>query len=185
MQIGPPPDATDGSYPDAALDALVGEQAPMGPPHGQRPDSANAVWRQAHPSAQRWAAKRNVGAPRSPKASVIAIGLVLIGFGAYLLALFLPSVAPLTAAAHALMAQQAGVDEGAWRFTEQLYTAANINAVLFVLLGIVVFLRGALHRQAPVQGRRKSLDKTSMMLLFCFALIALSFLALVLSASVS
>lgn len=184
--IGPPPDANDHSYPGAALDALINED-PAGVasgPQGPRAESANAVWRQAHPSAQRWAAKRSTVPPRTPRPGIIALGLVLAGFGAYLLALFLPSKAPLTASEAAQIAQQAGVDEGAWRFTEQLLTAATLNAALFVLLGIVVVLRGAMHRQAPGQARRKKMDKTSAMLLFCFALFAISFLALVLSASV-
>lgn len=185
MNIGPPPDATDHSYPMAALDALEHESGGLGAGQGAtRPDSANAVWRQAHPSAQKWAKKRNAGAPRTPRPGIIALGLLLAGLGTYLLALFLPSKAPLTAAEKALMAQQAGVDEKAWRFTEDLLTAANLNAWLFVLLGVVVVLRGALHRQAPGQARRKKKDKTSVMLLFCFAIFALSFLALVLSASV-
>ncbi len=184
MQIGPPPDANDHSYPGAALDSLLSEDAPAGPPSDGRPDSANPVWRQAHPSAQKWAAKRSSTPPRTPRPGIIALGLVLAGFGVYLLALFLPSKAPLTASEVALMAEQAGVDEGAWRFTEQLLTAANINAGLFVLLGVVTLLRGALHRQAPGQARRKKVDKTSLMLLMCFAIFALSFVALVLSASV-
>ncbi len=183
MNIGPPPDANDHSYPNAALDALSSEE-PQEPRAGQRAESANAVWRQAHPSAQRWAAKRSTVPPRTPRPGIIAMGLVLAGFGTYLLTLFLPSKAPLTAAEAALMAQQAGVDEGAWRFSEQLLTAATLNAALFVLLGVVVVLRGAMHRQAPGQARRKKMDKTSLMLLFCFALFAISFLALVLSASV-
>ena len=169
----------------AALDALESEEGPSVPPQsGGRAESVNAVWRQAHPSAQRWAAKRNVGAPRTPRPGIIALGLLLAGLGTYLLALFLPSKAPLTAGEHALIAQQAGVDERAWRFSEELLSAANLNAGLFVLLGVVVVLRGAMHRQAPGQSRRKKMDKTSVMLLFCFALFALSFIALVLSASV-
>ena len=187
MNIGPPPDANDHSYPGAALDALINEE-PMPAQQQAAPqagDSSNAVWRQAHPSAQRWAEKRSSVPPRTPRPGVIALGLVLAGLGAYLLVLFLPSKAPLTAAEAAEIAQQAGVDAGAWRFSEQLLTAATLNAALFVLLGVVVVLRGAMHRQAPGQARRKKIDKTSLMLLFCFALFAVSFLALVLSASVS
>ena len=187
MNIGPPPDANDHSYPGAALDALINEEPMPASPQAapQAGDSSNAVWRQAHPSAQRWAEKRSSVPPRTPRPGVIALGLVLAGLGAYLLVLFLPSKAPLTAAEAAEIAQQAGVDAGAWRFSEQLLTAATLNAALFVLLGVVVVLRGAMHRQAPGQARRKKIDKTSLMLLFCFALFAVSFLALVLSASVS
>ncbi len=162
----------DNSYPDAALDALEKD----GPA-----DRANPVWRQAHPSAQRWAKKRNAAAPRSPRAGVIALGLVLAGFGSYLLALFLPSKAPLTAAISAIAAEQAGVDIGAWRFKEDLFNLANLNAALLVVLGIVVVLRGALHRQSA-QHNKKS--KMSIFLVCCAVILVLSFVGLALFASV-
>lgn len=177
--IGPPPDLNEGSNLGAALDSLDQEN------HRARQDtpSANAVWREAHPSAQRWANKRHGGAVRTPKAGIIAIGLMLAGFGAYLLAIFLPSRQPLTAAKIAEQAEQAGVDSHAWRFSETLIDAANINAALFVLLGVVIVLRGAMYRQQPGGQGRKGMSKPAILLIFCFTLLAVSFGALVMSAS--
>jgi hypothetical protein len=108
---------------------------------------------------------------------------MLAGFGAYLLAIFLPTKQPLTAAKIEELSKQAGVDEHAWHFSEQLIDAANINAALFVLLGVVIVLRGAMYRQQPAGHARKGLSKPAVMLIFCFALLAVSFGALVMSAS--
>ncbi len=162
----------DESYPDAALHALENEVPPDAPA-----DTANPAWRQAHPSTQRWAEKRNARA-RSPQAGGIALGLILAGLGSYLLALFLPSKAPLTAAAIAQMAEQAGVDVSAWRFEEDLFTLANLNAALLVGLGVVVVIRGALHRQSSKE------SKMSVFLVFCTLLLVMSFVGLALFASV-
>ncbi len=175
--IGPPPDLNDGPDLGAALDSL-GEQS-----FREHTPAGDAVWREAHPSAQRWAAKRQGGSVRTPKPGIIALGLMLAGLGAYLLAIFLPSKQPLTAAKIDEISRQAGVDENAWRFSEQLFDAANINAALFVLLGVVIVLRGAMFRQQPAGQVRKGLGKPALLLIFCFALLAVSFAALLLKAS--
>lgn len=174
--IGPPPQMSAGnSYPGNALAAL--EEA------GPNPANPNQVWKQAHPSAQRWAQKRQVEAPRTPKPMMIALGLLLCGVGFYLLSIFLPSKAPLSAAEKLALASQAGVDENAWRFTEQLLLAANLNAGLFVFLGLVVVLRGAFFRALPTAASKKKSGKTSILLIFCFVLLALSFAALFITGS--
>jgi hypothetical protein len=174
--IGPPPDLNEGANLGAALNSLENENGRVATP-------SNAVWRTAHPSAQKWAAKRHGGAHRTPKPGIVALGLLLTGVGIYLLAIFLPSKKPLNAADLEVLSQQAGVDENAWRFSEQLFDVANLNAGLFILLGLVIVLRGAFFRQASGQGRKK-LSKPAIMLMSCFALLAVSFTALVLSASV-
>lgn len=175
--IGPPPDLSEGANLGAALDS---------PPHDDRQNTpaANAVWRTAHPSAQKWAAKRHGGAVRTPKPGIIALGLLLSGFGFYLLTIFLPSKSPLSSAERDALFLHAGIDEHAWRFTEDLFGAANLNAVLFVLLGAVIVVRGAFFRQLPLGQSRTKFGKPAIMLLSCFALLAISFAALVLSASV-
>jgi hypothetical protein len=166
----------EGANLGAALDSLQNE--------GRVDTPSNAVWRTAHPSAQKWAKKRHGGAHRTPKPGIIALGLMLAGLGAYLLAIFLPSKKPLTASEIDIISKQAGVDENAWRFSQDLLDAANLNAGLFVLLGVVVVLRGAFFKQMPSGQGRNKLGKPAIMLLSCFALLAISFVALVLSASV-
>jgi len=116
---------------------------------------------------------------------MIALGLLLIGLGGYLFSIFLPSKAPLSAAEKLALASQAGVDENAWRFNEQLMLAANLNAALFVFLGLVLVLRGALFRQTPGAAGKTKSGKTSILLGFCFVLLALSFGALLLTGSTS
>jgi hypothetical protein len=179
VDYGPPPDAHDASYPMDALEALAREEPQAAPMPGQ----PQTVWRQAHPSAQRWVAKRGGSSVRSPKPGIISLGLLLTGIGVYLLTIFLPSKAPLTAAAHEAMKAQAGVDENAWRFTDQLFTIANLNAGLFVLLGMVIMLRGALHRQLP-PGQPRPKSKMAPALLASFLLLAITFVALIMKASV-
>ncbi len=175
--IGPPPEISPtASYPGNALAALGDEGIP-------NPTNPNQVWKQAHPSAQKWAQKRQQGAPRTPRLSMIAVGLLLSGLGIYLLSIFLPSKVPLSAAEKLALASQAGVDENAWRFTEQLVLAAKLNAGLFVFLGVVVVLRGALFRLSPTAAGRKKSGKTSILLIFCFVLLALSFGALLFTGS--
>ena len=114
---------------------------------------------------------------------MIAVGLLLSGLGFYLFSIFLPSKVPLSAAEKLALASQAGVDENAWRFTEQLALAANLNAGLFVFLGVVVVLRGALFRLSPTAAGKKKSGKTSILLIFCFVLLALSFGALLFTGS--
>ncbi len=173
--IGPPPQLDNASYPNAALSG-AGQSA-------ANPQNPNQVWREAHPSAQRWAQTRTEGAPRTPKPGIIAMGLMLTGIGIYLLFILLPSKAPLTAAGKLAMATQAGLDENAWRFSEKLMLPANLNAGLFIFLGVVIVLRGALFRQPHSAKAKKKSKQTSMMLGFCFVLFALSFAALLLTAS--
>ncbi len=177
--IGPPPDLNEGSSLGPAEGSLDqgNERARQDTP------SANAVWRTAHPSAQKWAAKRHGGAVRTPKPGIIAFGLMLSLFGGYLLAIFLPTKQPLTAAMKEELSKQAGVDEHAWHFSEQLIDAANINAALFILLGVVIVLRGAMYRQLAAGHARKGFSKPALMLTFCFVLLAVSFGALLMSAS--
>lgn len=176
--IGPPPDLNESPNFGSEFDMQnpVSDRARQDTP-------SNAVWRTAHPSAQKWAAKRHGGSVRTPKPGIIALGLMLAGFGAYLLMIFLPTKRPLTAAMKEELSKQAGVDQAAWHFSEQLIGAANINAALFVLLGVVIVLRGLMYRQQPAGHARRGFSKPALMLIFCFVLLAVSFGALLMSAS--
>lgn len=167
--IGPPPNDT--SYPVAALDALVNEQKPKGAVN-------QAVWREAHPSARRWATeRRSESSTRSPQPLSIAVGLLLTGLGCYLLAVFLPSKAPSAAAAK--LAATAG--QGSWHFSTATHSAANINAALIIVLGIVIVVRGALHRPRP--GKSKDFSKLTLALIAAFLALGAWFGVSVLTAS--
>jgi hypothetical protein len=178
LAAGPPPDVDGASYPEDALAALAGE----GGVGGVSQDGANqpqAVWRDAHPSARKWVEKRGASA-RTPKPLMIFAGLCVAGLGAYLMFIFLPSKAPLTAVERLQISQQAGAEIG-WRFGDQLYTIARINAALFSVLGFALVLRGALNRVGS-SGRKRE-GRAIMLLGATFAVLAICFLALLAKAS--
>ena len=107
-----------------------------------------AVWKQAHPSARRWADKRQRhGAARAPSRPRIVSGLLLAGLGAWLLLIFLPGRKPLTEPERVRISRQAGVDEHAWRFPPPLYQATQGAAALYVSLGFLISVRGLFFRR--------------------------------------
>jgi hypothetical protein len=109
---------------------------------------APAVWKQAHPSARRWADKRQRhGVGRAPSRPRIVSGLLLAGLGAWLLLIFLPGRKPISEPERARISQQAGVDEHAWRFPPPLYQAAQGAAALYVSLGFLISVRGLFFRR--------------------------------------
>jgi hypothetical protein len=120
------------------------------------PVPAPAVWKQAHPSAMRWAERRQGGATRrTPSPPRVVLGLLIVGLGAWLLLSFLPERKPLTQAERARVNQQAGVDADAWRFDRVGYQAARGGAALYLTLGALVALRGlTFRRRVETQCRR-------------------------------
>ncbi|HUS67047.1 MAG TPA: hypothetical protein VMZ28_21065 [Kofleriaceae bacterium] len=135
-----------------------GIPVPQVMPDGQ---PAPAVWRQAHPSAQRWADRRQKsdvsarGAVPSPPR--MALGLLIAGIGIWLLVSFIPARRPLDAAEQTRVSQQAGVDAGAWRFSPALHGIALGGAALYLAVGLLVALRGAFFRPGAPGARRSAI----------------------------
>jgi hypothetical protein len=115
------------------------------------PQPAPAVWKEAHPSARRWAEKRKgtagVSAKRAPSMPRVVLGILIAALGAWLVLSFLPDRKPLTAAERARVEKQAGIDSNAWRFGQAGYMAARGAAALYITLGILVALRGLFFRR--------------------------------------
>lgn len=115
------------------------------------PQPVPAVWKEAHPSARRWAERRQGGAAvsskRAPSLPRIVLGILIAALGAWLVLSFLPDRKPLTAAERARVEKQAGIDAEAWRFRPTGYKAARGAAALYVTIGILVALRGLLYRR--------------------------------------
>ena len=142
----------------ARIDHIAPEHYPEQYPGGEAPPlhlpeeelrPVPAVWKQAHPSARRWADKRarQHGVGRAPSPPRIAAGLLLAGLGAWLLLSFLPSRKPLTETERDHISRQAGVDENAWRFPQPIYPAAQGGAALYVSLGFLIAVRGLVFRR--------------------------------------
>jgi hypothetical protein len=132
----------------SADEALDGHGAPLHlDDEALRP--APAVWKQAHPSARRWADRRQRvhGLGRAPSPPRIAAGLLLAGLGAWFLLSFLPGRKPLNEVERARVSRQAGVDEHAWRFPPPLHRAAQGAAALYVSLGFLIAVRGLFFRR--------------------------------------
>lgn len=131
------------------------------PPAQVEGQPSPAVWRQAHPSAQRWAEKRQRSsvtvASAVPSPPRIALGLLIAAIGVWLLVSFIPSRRPIDAAEKARVSQQAGVDAGAWRFTPSLHVVALGGAALYLALGLLVALRGAFFRRGDPRARRTAI----------------------------
>jgi hypothetical protein len=147
----PPPAPAAYPYPDDAI------QLPPGMLEGQ---AAPAVWRQAHPSAQRWAERRQksgVAASAVPSPPRMALGLLVGAIGVWLLVSFIPSRRPLDAAEKVRVSQQAGVDQGAWRFSRPLHGVALGGAALYLAVGLLVALRGAFFRRGDPRSRRSAI----------------------------
>ena len=125
------------------------EQPPPLAPGDDELRPAPAVWKQAHPSARRWADKRKTagGLGRAPSPPRMASGLLLAGLGAWLLLSFLPARKPLTEPERVRISHQAGVDENAWRFPPMLYQVAQGGAALYVSLGFLIAVRGLFFRR--------------------------------------
>lgn len=115
------------------------------------PMPAPAVWKQGHPSARKWAERRQGGvaasARRAPSLPRIVLGLLIAALGAWLVLSFLPDRKPLTTAERARVEKQAGLDSNAWRFGSAGYMAARGGAALYVTIGILVALRGLFYRR--------------------------------------
>jgi hypothetical protein len=115
------------------------------------PQPAPAVWKQGHPSARKWAERRQgsqvVSAKRAPSLPRIVLGILIAALGAWLVLSFLPDRKPLTAAERARVEKQAGIDSDAWRFSQVGYMAARGGAALYLTIGILVALRGLVYRR--------------------------------------
>ncbi len=115
------------------------------------PVPAPAVWKQGHPSARKWAERRQGGGAatrrRAPSLPRIVLGILIAALGAWLVLSFLPDRKPLTAAERARVEKQAGLDSNAWRFDEVGYMAARGGAALYFTIGILVALRGLFYRR--------------------------------------
>ncbi len=115
------------------------------------PQPAPAVWKQAHPSARRWAERRQGGAAvsskRAPSLPRIVLGILVAALGAWLVLSFLPDRKPLNATERARVEKQAGIDSDAWRFGPVGYMAARGAAGLYLTIGVLVALRGLLYRR--------------------------------------
>ncbi|HLU65105.1 MAG TPA: hypothetical protein VKZ63_02445, partial [Kofleriaceae bacterium] len=139
----PPPGTAAALVPDDSIPAPP-------PPDGEQ-QPAPAVWRQAHPSARRWAERRQRTAGpaghRAPSPPRIALGLFIAGLGVWLLISVLPDRRPISAVELARISQQAGVDASAWRFSRSLYPVARGLAALYLTVGFLVALRGLLFRR--------------------------------------
>ena len=137
------PGTADGASPSRALAA-----PPLGPAAADA-SAVEAAWQRAHhPSAKRWAAER-AGGRRGPRPADVIGGLLLVGWSLFLLLVFLPGHRPPTAVDRELFAQRVATDEIGWRFGESLYAAAQMNAALFALLGVLVIVRGTVRRVPP------------------------------------
>jgi hypothetical protein len=146
---GPPtsstPSATrarDASAADRAVEDLLG-------PEGNR--QVKAQWRAAHPSARKWAAKREREdrhiTGRTPKPLRIMLGFVIVGIASYLAFVVLPTRQPLSQSERTELSTHAGVDADAWRFGPQLYAGALGAVGMLGLVGVAVVMRGALYRR--------------------------------------
>ena len=115
------------------------------------PQPAPAVWKQGHPSARKWAERRQasqvVSAKRAPSLPRVVLGILIAALGAWLVLSFLPDRKPLTAAERARVEKQAGIDSDAWRFSQVGYMAARGGAALYLTIGILVALRGLVYRR--------------------------------------
>ena len=115
------------------------------------PQPVAAVWKQGHPSARKWAERRQGGAgvssKRAPSLPRVVLGILIAGLGVWLVLSFLPDRKPLTAAERARVEKQAGIDADAWRFGPSGYMAARGGAALYITIGVLVALRGLLYRR--------------------------------------
>jgi hypothetical protein len=146
----PPPAAAAFEPPAVDIPDLTDEIDPMPAP---------AVWKQGHPSARKWAERRQGGAAatgrRAPSLPRIVLGILIAALGAWLVLSFLPDRKPLTAAERARVEKQAGLDSSAWRFGQAGYMAARGGAALYLTIGILVALRGLLYRRRIETGCRR------------------------------
>ena len=141
-QVATPPPAAMSFEPPLDIPDLTDEIDPMPAP---------AVWKQGHPSARKWAERRQGGAAaaprRAPSLPRIVLGILIAALGAWLVLSFLPDRKPLTAAERARVETQAGLDSNAWRFGQAGYMAARGGAALYLTIGILVALRGLMYRR--------------------------------------
>jgi hypothetical protein len=129
-------------------EAVARAPAPSAAPtSAPEPSPVKAVWKTAHPSARRWVERRADVGRRAPNPARIALGLFLIGLGAWFLVSFLPGHRPITAAERAVIARQAGVDEHVWRYAPTPYGVARGLAVLLITAGGLAAVRGATFRR--------------------------------------
>jgi hypothetical protein len=134
--------ARDAVAADRAIENLLADDGAAQP--------VKAQWKQAHPSARKWAARREREAhdstSRTPKPLRIMFGCVLIGIAAYLAFIAMPTRRPLSDNERAELATHAGVDENAWRFAPPLYIGALSAVGVIGFVGIAVVVRGATYR---------------------------------------
>lgn len=158
--------AVQPAYPVYSTPTPLPQQAPFAPQHGAiptpfpaqhtpvpqatpRPGSMEAArqasWKRAHPSARRWARRRDshTGAGRRTPAPLrIGAGLILIGVGIYLLLIFIPAHRP-DAPSESERTEAGKI----WRFTETQHSVAAGLAFGFVALGLFGAARGATYRR--------------------------------------
>jgi hypothetical protein len=175
------------------------------PRPGTMEAARQASWKQAHPSARRWAKRRDAHTGRAnrrtPQPLRIGAGLLLIGVGIYLLAIFIPAHSP----DGPREAERTEVGK-IWRFNATQHTVMSGLAFGFVGLGLFAMVGGALYRREIIAdcnsckmkvevtrsglslrcqngGHKAGLDKSAVALLALFLVVGSSAIALLVTAS--